>query len=161
MEERLPQETPVLRAFLRKLALGSADFDIDDLVQETMNRALRYQQSYDRTRPLRQWLFAIGFRVFVDSRNRLLRVPGAGGTFDGAESVVAPCALAANPHTDIGSLLAALDDPEKGIVERTYLHSKTIAQVAVEMRMAEGTVKSHLHRARKRLADRFEKEDWI
>ncbi len=54
MEERLPPETPHLRAFLRKLAIGATDFDVDDLVQETMNRALRYQNSYDPTRPVRQ-----------------------------------------------------------------------------------------------------------
>ena len=66
MEERLPPEAPYLRAFLRKLAAGAADFDIDDLAQETMNRALRYQDSFDAAKPLRQWLLAIGFRVFSD-----------------------------------------------------------------------------------------------
>jgi RNA polymerase sigma-70 factor (ECF subfamily) len=159
MEERLPPETPHVRAFLRKLALGVADFDIDDLVQETMNRALRYQNSYNPARPLRQWLFSIGFRVFLDTRERVKCTPQA--TTPVEEIASASSDSGGFEKTDIGPLLTALEHPEREILERTYLQSQSIAEVARGMSMAQGTVKSHLHRARKRLAARFEREDWL
>lgn len=165
MEKRLPPETPHLRAFLRKLAMGAADFDIDDLVQETMNRALRYQNSYDPARPMRQWLFSIGFRVFLDSREhakraneQLLSVLGTDADAAASVDLAVPDSTA---RSDIRPLLAALEEPEREILERTYLLSESIAEVASGMSLAAGTVKSHLHRARKRLAERFEKEDWL
>jgi RNA polymerase sigma-70 factor, ECF subfamily len=163
MEERLPPETPHLRAFLRKLAMGAADFDIDDLVQETMNRALRYQSSYDSARPVRQWLFSIGFRVFLDSRERAKRTGEERLSVFGTEAVADPALSTVDRVTrpDVRPLLAALEEPEREILERTYLRSESIAEVASGVSLAEGTVKSHLHRARKKLAERFEKEDWL
>ena len=161
MEERLPPEAPYLRAFLRKLAAGAADFDIDDLVQETMNRALRYQHSFDAAKPLRQWLFAIGFRVFLDHREQSRRTSVVGGTFELTATASTPQNESSTARIDIQPLLAALEEPERGVMERTYLQSQSIRQVANELQMAEGTVKSHLHRARQRLAQRFRAEDWL
>lgn len=163
MEERLPPETPHLRAFLRKLAMGAADFDIDDLVQETMNRALRYQSSYDSARPVRQWLFSIGFRVFLDSRERAKRGNEQLMSVLDTDAVAASAfsTLDGITGSDVRPLLAVLEQPEREILERTYLLSESIAEVASGMNLAQGTVKSHLHRARKRLAERFEKEDWL
>ena len=162
MEERLPPEAPYLRAFLRKLAAGAADFDIDDLVQETMNRALRYQDSFDAAKPLRQWLLSIGFRVFLDHREQIKRNAIVAGEADLAESPASDSqSTSSASRIDIRPILAALEEPERGVMERTYLQSQSIRQVASALQMAEGTVKSHLHRARRRLADRFCVEDWL
>lgn len=162
MEERLAPEALYLRSFLRKLAVGVAEFDIDDLVQETMNRALRYRDSYDTARPLRQWLFSIGFRVFLDAREHLKRTPIIAGSSEMEEFAVAlPSAGNKGSRIDVRQILAALEEPERGVMERTYLRSQSVREVAQALAMAEGTVKSHLHRARRRLAERFHVEDWL
>jgi RNA polymerase sigma-70 factor (ECF subfamily) len=161
MEDRFSPETPHLRAFLRKLALGAASFDIDDLLQETMNRALRYEHGYDPDRPARQWLNRIAFRVFLDARSKARREPSSVDPLVAAETVAAPRPMEGPERPDVRPLLEALDDPERSVMERTYLQSKSVAEVAAEMRMAVGTVKSHLHRARRRLAQRFDAEDWL
>jgi len=79
----------------------------------------------------------------------------------GADAAEAPPQPGAFTTADVRPLLAALDQPEREILERTYLLSESIAEVAGGMGLAEGTVKSHLHRAHKRLAARFEREDWL
>ncbi|MCP4093379.1 MAG: sigma-70 family RNA polymerase sigma factor [Planctomycetes bacterium] len=62
-----------------------------------------------------------------------------------------PTTTSPAPRIDIRPILAALEEPERGIMERTYLCAHSIRQVAQDLRMAEGTVKSHLHRAHQRI----------
>jgi RNA polymerase sigma-70 factor (ECF subfamily) len=52
--------------------LGVAEADLDDLVQETLLAVHRRQDTYDRARPLRPWLFGVAFRVASEFR-RLAR----------------------------------------------------------------------------------------
>jgi RNA polymerase sigma-70 factor, ECF subfamily len=168
LEDRLPPETPHLRAFLRKLAVATPSLEVDDLLQETMNRALKYRHSLDLDRPIRPWLQSIAFRVFVDARNQQKRAPQSvdpvvaaegfadpGGTEGGGISAIRSDAA------DTRRLLDALDEPERSVMQLTYLQGKNTADVAAELKIAVGTIKSHLHRARRRLAARFRAEDWL
>ncbi len=171
MEDRLTPETPQLRAFLAKLAVAAPSLEVDDLLQETMNRALKYSHSLDLGRPIRPWLQSIAFRVFLDARAHAQREPQAVDPVEMSERVAAGVGIGGAGSTtaslipamqsEARQLLEALEEPEKSVMELTYLQQKPIADVAAALNLAAGTVKSHLHRARRRLAARFNKEDWL
>jgi RNA polymerase sigma-70 factor, ECF subfamily len=171
LEDSFTLETPQLRAFLAKLAVAAPSLEVDDLVQETMNRALKYSHSLDPDRPVRPWLQSIAFRVFLDARAREQRQPQALDPVEIAERSAGDSALTgaggsatrsnAALHREARQLLDALDEPEKSVMEQTYLQAKPIADVARALGLPAGTIKSHLHRARRRLAARFHKEDWL
>jgi RNA polymerase sigma-70 factor (ECF subfamily) len=63
-------------------------------------------------------------------------------------------------HVAIVSALAQVDRHHREVVVLHYLADLGIAEIAVELGIAEGTVKSRLSRARERLAELLdEKED--
>jgi len=161
VEENLAAETPYLRAFLRKLVLGTAGLEVDDLLQETMNRALQYSHTYDSNLPLRPWLQRIAFRTFLDARAKAKRQPSMLGRADALEFVADDATSPPSIQPQLQSMLQALPEIERKVITAFYLQQFSLRDVAVNLRMAEGTVKSHLHRARKRLADRYQVEDWL
>ncbi len=168
LEDRLPAETPHLRAFLCKLAVATPSLEVDDLFQETVNRALKYRHSMDLDRPIRPWLQSIAFRVFVDARNQQKRAPQSVDPVAVAEGIADPGGVGVGGNgqdraatAEAFRLLEALEEPERSVMQPTYLQGKPVADVAAELKIAVGTVKSHLHRARRRLAARFRAEDWL
>ena len=158
MEGALPEEIPFLRAFLRRLVVGHPHLEIDDLQQQTMDRALRFQHRYDSARPLRPWLQAIGFRVFLDAREAASREPQPLPDQEqaGPGTTAYPWAL-----REVQGLLAALPEPLGAILQRFYLQEQSIAKIAEDLQLPAGTVKSHLHRGRKLLAQEQAKEVWL
>ncbi len=165
LEGRLSAEMPALRITLRRLAAGVAGLDPEDLLQDTMQRALRYRHAYDPSQALGAWLNGIALRVFLDHRARALRQPRALGEAD--VGVAAP-AETRNGHpapgllgVELRGLLDALPEREREALERFHLRGQSVLDIAREMRAAEGTVKSWLHRARQRLAEHAREEDWL
>lgn len=138
---------PRLRAFLRRLS-GA---DVDDLAQETWARAWRSRASFDRDcGDLAAWLMRIAFRTYLDHRSK--RSPDALGDRDvaGGESAQA----LATWRDEVEVALACLTPIERDIVLRFHRDRFPVAEIAIALRMPEGTVKSHLHRARVKLAER-------
>lgn len=160
MEGKLPEEVPFLRAFLRRLVVGCPQLDLDDLQQQTMDRALRYRDNYDPKRSLRPWLQTIGFRVFLDAREVSQRSPF--GMTEGEE----PGAGDLPPETstrrqELLRVLKLLPEPQGEVLQRFYLQEQSVQEIAEVLDFAAGTVKSHLHRGRKRLAEEQDKEAWL
>jgi len=155
MEGRLPAELPYLRAFLQRLVVGYPALEVDDLQQQTMDRALQYQHRYDRERPLRPWLQAIAFRLFLDARQAALGAPQPLAR----EPEVAGATVGLTAE-DVERLLALLPVQQADILRRFYLQGQSVADIAGALKMAAGTVKSHLHRARLRLAQEHRAEAW-
>lgn len=149
LEERLVGELPALRAFLIRLSGPARRGEVDDLVQETMARALRLQRSYDRERPLGPWLRATALRIWIDQKRWSAPVPLA------AEVEAVPSSYGAEERDSLERLLAALDGIEREVLARFHVRGQTIAAIASELALPEGTVKSHLHRARRKLVGRF------
>src|SRR5438105_575673 len=69
----LRQLVPLLRAFYRRRANGSAD-DIEDLVQETLIAVHTRRATYDRSRAFTAWLFAIARYKMIDHFRRVRRL---------------------------------------------------------------------------------------
>lgn len=160
MEGKLPEEIPFLRAFLRRLVVGCPELDLDDLQQQTMDRALRYRDHYDPTRSLRPWLQTIGFRVFLDARDARRHRPF------GLREEEEPLERETDPGTaarreELLRVLRILPEPQGEVLRRFYLEQQSVQEIAHALDMADGTVKSHLHRGRKRLAAEQDVEAWL
>ena len=155
LEERLVGEIPALRAFLLRLAGSPARRgEVDDLVQETLARALRYGRSFDLQRPLGPWLRATALRLVIDQRRSLADSQPLEGETHGAEP-----ADAFERRDSVRQVLAAVEGVEREVLVRFHARGEPIRAIARALGLSEGTVKSHLHRARRRLAERFGGEE--
>jgi len=148
LERRILGEVPRLRAFLRNLAGEEAD----DLVQETIARGLRYRSAFRPAGSLVGWMTRIAFRVFLDHRARAARAPEALGERE--REIAAPETMGLDDREEIDRRLAVLSDMEREILLAFHRDGRSIAEIAQRRRMPAGTVKSHLHRARRKLGRR-------
>lgn len=51
--------------------------EADELLQEACYRVLKARKRFDRTRPVRSWLFTVLRNAFIDSRRQKARRPGS------------------------------------------------------------------------------------
>jgi len=153
--ERIVAEIPRLRRFLGKLS-GRRNADLDDLVQESLARALRYGSSFDDRRALWPWLKRTAFRVFLDQRNaaRLAFEEGS----EGLSEAPARDGDGVAQREEVSHLLASLPAIEREVLTRFHREGRSVREIAAELGSPEGTIKSHLHRARRRLAARGDEE---
>jgi RNA polymerase sigma-70 factor, ECF subfamily len=159
--ERLTAEIPRLRSFLGRLAIGKpggrSPADVDDLVQESLARALRFQTSFDDRRAIWPWLKRTAFRVFLDQQERFRALPTP------SNEAIAEVGVSDTDHgaqrEGVQRLLAVLPAVEREILLSFHRDGREVREISSELGMPEGTVKSHLHRARRRLAERGGEED--
>jgi RNA polymerase sigma-70 factor (ECF subfamily) len=154
LEDRLLDELPRLGSFVRKLVRYSGcPNEVDDVVQEVAARALRYGTSFEVERELGPWLRKTALRVFLDRRERMRREPGQGSDAeveDRADPANSFGALA--DREDVARLLEKLSSVEREVLTRFHQRGDSVREIAESLRLPEGTIKSHLHRARKKLA---------
>ncbi|MCP5021200.1 MAG: RNA polymerase sigma factor [bacterium] len=157
-EQRLAGARGALESYARRLSppgqgQAGSHRDHEDLVQDTLARALSKQSSFDARKPMLPWLKRMLLRVFLNHRSRVLASP-EGRSSDAIEELVeaAPVGESAHELTEQAEqLLARLDEPERSILDRFHRQGESIAQIARGLALPVGTVKSHLHRARLRL----------
>jgi len=143
---------PRLRAFARLLVRDRAL--TDDLVQDTLLRAMEREQDWQAGTNLRAWLFRILRNRFVDEtrRRRVERRI--------AESVAAPAAEAprqadADALRDLDRALAALPPAQREALILVAALDMSVAEAAEIAGVAEGTIKARVSRARAALAVRL------
>lgn len=153
LEDLLVDELPRLRAFIARLVGQRIPrIDPDDLAQETAARALRYRDSFDANRPLGPWLAKTALRLYLDRRAALLRDQEQ--QFELGRSLEAREARPQTRLEDRESLArcaARLSARELDILLRFHQRGETLLEIAAALGMPVGTVKSHLHRARRNL----------
>lgn len=131
---------PVMRRFA--YALVGPDH-ADDLVQDACERAWRKQRLFDPARGSAQaWLLAI---VADQARQRRRRARPGWHELD-PEALVVPESDSA--AVDLAHAVAALPDKQRAAVVLHYFVDLPVADVAILLDCAPGTVKSQLHDAR-------------
>jgi RNA polymerase sigma-70 factor (ECF subfamily) len=121
-----------------------------DVVQETLLRAWQHPEVVgDNERSARAWLFTVARNMIIDeSRSAQFRrevsTPDDVGAFEGACPDEVDAAL---NRLLIGDALARLTPEHREVVRRSYFLGSTTAQIAAELGIADGTVKSRLHYA--------------
>ncbi|MCB9888900.1 MAG: sigma-70 family RNA polymerase sigma factor [Planctomycetes bacterium] len=150
LPHRILAAAPRIRKFVRRLGTGCAA-DVDDLVQDCLTRAIRYCHSFDPTAGnLESWLMKTAFHTFLDHRQLARRRPHELG--DAAEELPAATADLAEVRDEVDFLLGQLTAIEQDVLLRFHRQRQSVAEIAAGLSMPCGTVKSHLHRARRKLA---------
>jgi RNA polymerase sigma-70 factor, ECF subfamily len=122
----------------------------EDVVQETLLRAWQHPEVVDESeRSARAWLFTVARNMIID-QSRSARFHNEANTLDssGAPERVGPDEVnAALDRLLIGDAMAQLSPEHRAVVRRSYYQGWTTAQIAEDLQIAEGTVKSRLHHA--------------
>jgi len=155
IEALIQAHQEALYAFMLRMS-GRPDV-AEDITQEAFVRVLRNIDRFDSRFRFSTWLFTIAKRLYVNSVQKLAprydteMVVGrnSGGDAPGHHS-----ARTESIDHLRGALEAALDDlntQQREIVLLFHQQSWSITAISEHLEMPEGTVKSHLHRARKRM----------
>lgn len=122
----------------------------EDVVQETLLRAWQHPEVVgDTERSARAWLFTVARNMIIDDR-RSARYRNVVGSLDedGAPEQATPDEVnAALDRLLIADAMAQLSAEHRAVIERSYYRGWTTAQIAGDLDIAEGTVKSRLHYA--------------
>lgn len=154
----LPDIARVARALVRDPA------DADDLVQETFLRAYRYWHTFERGTDCKRWLSQICRNVLVDSRRRVRSETAVEDAE--LESLAAARIHKAAVAAGLGDLYARLDlgpailaaiaklDPIfREIVVLSDVEELSYEEIATQLDIPIGTVRSRLYRARRHLQE--------
>ena len=151
LRDGLLKAVPSLRAFAISLS-GNVD-RADDLVQETLLRAIANIASFTPGTNLPAWLFTILRNQFrSEYRTRRREVEDADGKF--AERLEVPAEqLSKVEFNDLRNALARLPDDQREALILVGASGFSYEEAAGICGCAVGTIKSRVNRARNRLAD--------
>lgn len=147
---RAHQETVFRFAYL---LLGDPD-DAEDVAQETFLRAWKYLGRFDTARPLRPWLLSIASNLasnwrraagrYVSALTRAFRNEPVPDTIEerSAQRMQAD---------EIWKAVQSLSSSDQQVVYLRYFLDLPVVETAEALQIAEGTVKSRLSRALKKL----------
>jgi RNA polymerase sigma-70 factor (ECF subfamily) len=139
------------------LRLTRHEADAQDLVQETVLRALERRAQFQPGTNLRAWLFTIQRSLFINAyrRQRLVRWLGSledeeqGGVDEAlATSSAEETMLESWVDEDLRGALAALPEHYREVVVLRDMVQRSYAQIAAQLDCPPGTVMSRLHRGR-------------
>jgi RNA polymerase sigma-70 factor (ECF subfamily) len=142
--------------YRRALRLGRSEETARDLVQDTFERALRFENQYEPGSNLKAWLSRILLSVFVTRCRRFRRERRA------LESLTHdPCAWTSPDHptalqalsSPVARAVAALPEHFREALELVDLAELSYRDAADILGVPLGTVMSRLHRGRRLLAD--------
>ncbi|WP_423196262.1 MULTISPECIES: RNA polymerase sigma factor [unclassified Cupriavidus] len=149
----LIDHVPRLRRYARAL-IHNREL-ADDLVQDTLERALGHTDQYRDGADPRAWLFAIMHNVYVNhARRASARVAHVSMDDEtiGEETLAVPDAqLRALEMRDLDEALARLPAEQREVVLLVGLEDMSYAEVSQALDIPLGTVMSRLSRGRERL----------
>jgi len=148
IEQSVEQHIPRLRRYARALTGDRAA--ADDLVQDTLERALSRFHLWRRGSDLRAWLFTIMHNIFVNQARSRMRYP-----HDTLDESAADALHYREPDwtdlRDIGDALERLPVEQRTVVLLVGLEQFTYEEAARVLQVPIGTVMSRLSRGRERM----------
>ncbi|BBQ02211.1 RNA polymerase sigma factor (plasmid) [Burkholderia sp. SFA1] len=153
VRDELIEHVPRLRRYARAL-LNNRDL-ADDLVQDTMERALSRTAMFEAGTDLRAWLFTVMHNVFVNQMRkasaRAAHVSVDDEGIDEREFAVPAPQFHSLDVRDLDYALQRLTDEQREVVLLVGLEEMSYAEVAIALDIPIGTVMSRLSRGRERL----------
>lgn len=122
----------------------------EDIVQETLLRAWQHPEVVgDTGRSARAWLFTVARHLIIDeSRSARYRAQVSSLDRPNAPEQAGPDEVdSALDRMLIADAMAQLSNEHRAVIHRSYYRGWTTAQIADDLGIAEGTVKSRLHYA--------------
>ncbi len=151
----LEPQIPALRRYAWALLRDSEA--ADDLVQDTLERAISRWSQRQREGDLRAWLFAIQRNLFLNGvRRRKARGPYVGE--EALNELHAP-GMSPEGHAGLRDVLAGLDalpEEQRSILLLVGVEDLSYEQAAQVLDVPLGTVMSRLSRARARMREFME-----
>lgn len=151
------------RGGLHRLCLsrtgGNAD-DADDLMQDTFIKVFMNLDKYDPSYTFGQWIYTIARNTFVDYMRRrrddliIELEPSAG------RMAVNPPSSDASPEervintqrgAQLESYLEGMNERYRTLIRMRFFEERTYEEIASELAIPLGTVKTQIHRAREQL----------
>lgn len=146
--EQLEPHIPRLRRYAR--ALVGDPHGADDLVQDTLERALNKRHLWRPGSDLRAWLFTVMHNIFVNQLRSRRAHPEQAFDED-ALPPVEPVQGARLELRDLQTALALLPSEQREVLLLIGLEEMSYAEVAETLDIPIGTVMSRLFRGRERL----------
>lgn len=143
----LIEHLPRLRRYAR--ALTGDPNRADDLVQDTLERALAKLELWQPGSDLRAWLFTLMHNLFVNQIR--IRRPQETVMEDALDEPVSGGQMEALDARDIHAALAKLTEEQREILLLVGLEQFGYAEAAQVLGVPVGTVMSRLSRARERM----------
>lgn len=146
------------RVFGLALRMMGNNHDAEDAAQEAMLRAMRFLPSYRQEGTFDRWVLKVASNTCLD----LLRKRK---TFRVSPQSEEHLAVLAEPQADpsealagerlafVEKMLPTLPDQQRAVFVLFHYEGRSLRDVAEAMDMPEGTVRSSLHRARRKLRD--------
>lgn len=122
----------------------------EDVVQETLLRAWKHPEVVDDAeRSVRAWLFTVARNLIIDERRsaRYRHEMDSPDIGNGIEREGPGEVDAALDRILVGEALTHLSFEHQAVIRRAYFQGWSTAQIAADLGLAEGTVKSRLHYA--------------
>ena len=139
-------QSPVRRFFLAQ-TLGDTQLS-DDLAQETFIKAYTRISSFKGMAGFQTWLMRIAYNVLYDYRRSLKQTSDVEQQATRSSSEP-PAGL----KMDLYKALALLKPDERTCITMQLIDGLPIDEIAEIMQLPQGTVKSHLSRGKKNLAN--------
>jgi RNA polymerase sigma-70 factor, ECF subfamily len=144
---------PMLRIRALKLCLN--EIEAQDLVQDTIVRALCFQSSFRPGSNLKAWAGQVLFSVFVTRCRKTRRERRALETFRADPNAWIPSNTTLVPRRlppRMARALEALDPKFRSVLDLVDLNDMSYREAALVLDVPVGTVMSRLFRARRQLA---------
>ncbi len=147
-----------VRGCLRQLTRDYAM--ADDLAQETFVRAWDKLSSFAGQGRFVSWLMKLAYNEFLQSRRKAKRYSAAVDRFGNEPTASHNQAVSAGAadSSDLEVVLAVLSEDERSVMVMSFALGLSHAEIGGVIGMPIGTVKSHIHRARRRIRERFPQE---
>lgn len=147
--DELLATVPRLRRFAFVLT-GDA-FDADDLVQQTVERALMKRTQYRSESPIHSWLLKIMQNIFLDAKRADARRP-VHVEIDDHDGALVPIQAESETQVyarQVMALVAELPKAQRLVVANVVIDGRTYEETAAILNIPIGTVMSRMARARK------------
>ncbi len=132
--------------------------EAEDVAQEAMLRAYRNFHRLRNRERFRAWLVRTSWRLSLDRIRSAMRRERReqAATVDCFEVCVGPTAAAQEVERQVAAALDTLPEKLRVVMVLAAIEGHNTAEVAKLLRVPEGTVKSRLFQARKRMAERLQ-----
>jgi RNA polymerase sigma-70 factor (ECF subfamily) len=146
------------RLYRSAVAMTRSESDADDLVQETFVRAYRCAPRFEGKSAIYTWLYGIMRNVQLDRWRKVKRDPMLTdfsdfdvedeSGFEGGTKIEVV-------HQEVSTLA----DSSREVIRLFYFDELSVEEIAEKLNCAEGTIKSRLFHARKKLKDKKNLQD--
>ena len=140
---------------------------IDEILDDTMLVVWQKAHTFDHSCRVSTWVFAVAYRTALKAIGRERRhtsdvdghlevLPEAACEAPGPESIL----FTEQSRRVLDRLLAKLPAEHRAVVELTYFHGHAYSEIALIVDCPEGTVKTRMFHARRKLRELLVKEGW-